>query len=42
MDQTRVIKKIFDSKPEGRRKVGRPRLRWLDDVKKAKLSRYTP
>jgi hypothetical protein len=31
-DQRRVVKKIFDSKPEGRRKVGRPRLRWLDDV----------
>jgi hypothetical protein len=32
MDQRRVVKKIFDSEPEGRRKVGRPRLRWLDDV----------
>jgi hypothetical protein len=32
MDQRRVVKKIFDSKPEGRRKVGRQRLRWLDDV----------
>jgi hypothetical protein len=32
MDQRRFVKKIFDSKPEGRRKVGRPRLRWLDDV----------
>jgi hypothetical protein len=31
MDQ-RVVQKIFESKPEGRRKVGRPRLRWLDDV----------
>jgi hypothetical protein len=27
-----LIKKTFESKPEGRRKVGRPRLRWLDDV----------
>jgi hypothetical protein len=32
MDQRRVVKKIFDNKSEGRRKVGRPRLRWLDDV----------
>jgi hypothetical protein len=24
--------KIFESKPEGRRTVGRPRLRWQDDV----------
>jgi hypothetical protein len=32
MDQRRVVKKIYDSKPEGRRKVGRPKLRWLDDV----------
>jgi hypothetical protein len=32
MDQRRFVKKIFDSKPEGRRKVGRPKLRWLDDM----------
>jgi hypothetical protein len=32
MDQRRVVKKIFDSKPEGRRKVDRPRLRWLDEL----------
>jgi hypothetical protein len=32
MDQRTVVKKIFDSKTEGRRKVDRPRLRWLDDV----------
>jgi hypothetical protein len=32
MDQRRVAKKICGSKSEGRRKVGRPRLRWLDDV----------
>jgi hypothetical protein len=32
MDQRRVVKKFFENKPEGRRKVGRPRLRWLDDV----------
>jgi hypothetical protein len=32
MDQRRFVKKVFDSKPEGRRKVDRPRLRWLDDV----------
>jgi hypothetical protein len=23
---------IFCTKPEGRREVGRPKLRWLDDV----------
>jgi hypothetical protein len=23
---------IFNTKPEGRRGVGRPKLRWLDDV----------
>jgi hypothetical protein len=32
MDQTRVAKKIFENKPDGRRKVRRPRLRWLEDV----------
>jgi hypothetical protein len=28
----RVIKKLCMSKPEGRRSVGRPKMRWLDDV----------
>jgi hypothetical protein len=23
---------VFNAKPEGRRGVGRPRLRWMDDV----------
>jgi hypothetical protein len=32
MDQRRVVKEIFESKSEGRRKVGRERVRWLDDV----------
>jgi hypothetical protein len=26
------LKKVFISKPEGRRDIGRPKLRWLDDV----------
>ena len=34
MDQERIYKKIFESKPEGSRRRGRPRLRWLDDVEK--------
>jgi hypothetical protein len=32
MDQRRVVKKLFECKLEGRTIVGRPRLRWLDDV----------
>jgi hypothetical protein len=32
MDGARVAKKVFVSKPEGRRDIGRPKLRWLDDV----------
>jgi hypothetical protein len=31
MQQTRMAKKSFESKAEGRRKVGRPRLRRLED-----------
>jgi len=32
LDQGRRVKKIFESKPEGSRKRGRPRLRWLEHV----------
>jgi hypothetical protein len=28
----RLSKMVFNAKPEGRSEVGRPRLRWLDDV----------
>jgi hypothetical protein len=32
MDGARMAKKVFVSKPEGRRDIGRPKLRWLVDV----------
>jgi hypothetical protein len=32
MSEYRIIKKLYMSKPEGRRSVGRPKMRWLDDV----------
>jgi hypothetical protein len=32
MSEDRVIKKLYMSKPEGRKSVGRPKMRWLDDV----------
>ena len=32
MDDERACKKIFEGKPEGRRRRGRPRKRWQDDV----------
>lgn len=31
MNHGRVVKRIHEKKREGRRTVGRPRLRWLDD-----------
>jgi hypothetical protein len=32
MNETRVARKILDDKPGGKRRRGRPRLRWTDDV----------
>jgi hypothetical protein len=34
MNQGRRVKKIFGSKPEGSRRKGRPRLRWMEAVEK--------
>jgi len=31
MDQ---VRKLFDSKPKAMRKMGRPRMRWLENVEK--------
>jgi hypothetical protein len=28
----RTIKKIFENKPEGSRRMGRPRLKWMEGV----------
>jgi hypothetical protein len=30
MSEDRIIEKLYMSKPEGRRSVGRPKVRWLD------------
>jgi hypothetical protein len=37
MDHGWVVKKIFESKPEGKRRMGKPRLRCLEDVKKGSM-----
>jgi hypothetical protein len=33
MARERGVKRIFEDKPGGRRRVRRPRLRWIDGVK---------
>ena len=33
MSEERTVKKVFKNIPEGKRSVGKPRMRWLDDVK---------
>jgi len=39
MDHRRVVKKIFEGKPEGRRRrKNRPTMRWLEDVGKGPTS----
>jgi hypothetical protein len=37
MNETRSVKKIFEGKLEGRRGRGRPRLRWIDDLRKLRV-----
>jgi hypothetical protein len=32
MSDDRTVKKVFLGKPDGRRKTGRPKLRWLDCI----------
>jgi hypothetical protein len=32
VDHGRIVKKIFESTPEGRRRTARPTLRWSEDV----------
>jgi hypothetical protein len=32
MDLQRTVQKVFNSKPCGSRKIGRPKLRWEDGV----------
>ena len=43
-DQGRTVKKIFESKLEGSRGRGRPRLRWLEvmekDLRAVKVKRW--
>jgi len=34
MSEERVVKKLYQTTAEGSRSVGRPRLRWMDDVRK--------
>jgi hypothetical protein len=34
MNEGRRVKKIFGSKPEGSKRRGRPRLRWLEEEEK--------
>jgi len=33
MSDERVVKRLYQNTPEGSRSVGRPRLRWIDDVR---------
>jgi hypothetical protein len=44
MDTTRIVKKVTEWGPRSSRPVGRPRLRWLDqveeDLKKMKVRKW--
>jgi hypothetical protein len=32
MEEKRMVERVFEGHPGGRRKTGRPRKRWLDDI----------
>jgi hypothetical protein len=32
MEENRLVKRVFEEHPGGRRKTGRPRKRWLDNI----------
>jgi hypothetical protein len=34
MKENRIVKRVFEGHPSGRRNTGRPRKRWLDDIEK--------
>ena len=44
MEENRIDRKLLNGKPGGRRRIGRPRLRWLDDMeddlRKMKVKRW--
>jgi heme oxygenase len=44
MDMTRIVKKVTEWEPHSSRPVGKPRLRWLDqveeDLKKMKVRNW--
>ena len=33
MSEERVVKRLYQNTPKGSRSVGRPRLRWMDEVR---------
>ena len=33
MSEERVVKRLYQNTPEGSTSIGRPRLRWMDDVR---------
>ena len=34
MERNRYPRKFYEWEPEGRRRIGRPRMRWRDNIKK--------
>jgi hypothetical protein len=34
LDHRRLVENMFESKPKGKRRMGKPRMRWLEGVEK--------
>jgi len=40
MSEERVVKRLYQNTPKGSRSVGRPRLRWMEDLRRMGVTNW--